>query len=257
MKHIIAIIALFFFASFTANSYEAEKALPNSKSDNYTSKSATIEKVFTNDSREPVILKPSGNKPIGDLSKNKPGKKPFIKSENPPIFYKKDNIIIHRKLLPVTNETEFPWQKQEVQSDSVVIDTEIRDSSVIYNPKGWFNLSSYSEKNGVMIVFPEPDTAPIMNSAQYAPVDILLIDKQGKIKQIVPNILLSELEQDIIPSSPVLAFLFLKGGACGELSINVGDELEYSIFKKPPVVLSAPPQLQAPRPQTQVLQPQK
>lgn len=91
-----------------------------------------------------------------------------------------------------------------------------------------------------MMVFGEPTIQPIIPSAQYAPTDILFIDKQGKITQIVPNILLSELDQEIYPEKEILAFLFLKGGTCADLSINVGDDIQYSLFKKPPLILGAP-----------------
>ena len=98
------------------------------------------------------------------------------------------------------------------------------------------------------MAFGKPVIKPIVRSNQYAPVDILFIDKQGKITQIAPNILLSELEDDIYPSSPILAFLFLKGGACADLQINAGDQVQYSLFKKPPVILNAPGQPPAEEP---------
>lgn len=184
-------------------------------------KSQSIEKIFT-----PDVSTPS--------------KKIIQKLERPAsanIFYSKDKLRIHRKIIPKPATALMPWQ---VAEDAVDFDVEIRDGMSLYNQNGWFNLSSYSDKQGVMMAFSEPSIQPIVNSAQYAPVDILFIDKQGKITQIVPSILLSDLEQDIIPAEPITAFLFLKGGACADLSINAGDEVEYSMFKKPPRVLNAP-----------------
>ncbi len=166
-----------------------------------------------------------------------------------PIDYTRTNIIIVRKSLPkptpkpTTDHDKIvepkPPETPPAQNPELVFDVEVRDGMALYNQNGWFNLSSYSDMSGVMMAFAKPDIRPIVRSAQYAPADILFIDKQGKISQIAPNILLSELEDDIYPQSPVLAFLFLKGGSCAELSINVGDEVQYSLFKKPPVILNS------------------
>ena len=158
---------------------------------------------------------------------------------NIPFYYARTNITLQRKTLPPAQT--LPWQERPTPQDpALIFDIEIRDGMSLYNQNGWFNLSSYSEKTGVMMVFPEPTIQPIIPSAQYAPTDILFINKQGKITQIVPNILLSELDQEIYPDTEILAFLFLKGGTCANLSINAGDDIQYSIFKKPPLVLSAP-----------------
>lgn len=165
-------------------------------------------------------------------------------SNSIPFYYARSSIIINRKSLPPLQD--LPWQEQPTPQDpAIVFDVEVRDGMSMYNQKGWFNLSSYSEQTGVMLAFGEPTIQPIINSAQYAPVDILFIDKQGKITQIVPNILLSELDQDIYPNSEILAFLFLKGGSCANLSIHAGDDVQYSLFKKPPLILNAPQEPQA------------
>lgn len=175
-----------------------------------------------------IIKKPAKN---GDLDKIFIGKKTVAESskskETAAIFYQKSNIIITRKQLS--------------QDAQLLLNIEVRDGESLYKQNGWFNLSSYVDKAGVLMAFSTPDKHPITSLAQYAPVDILFIDKQGKILQIAPSISLSELDQEIYPESPILAFLFLKGGSCSELSINVGDEIQYSLFKKPPLILNAPP----------------
>ncbi len=169
-------------------------------------------------------------------------------SSNIPFYYARTNIVINRKSL--TPVEALPWQENPTAQDpDLVLDVEIRDGMSLYNQNGWFNLSSYSEQSGVMMAFGEPIIQPIIPSPQYAPSDILFIDKQGKITQIIPNILLSELDQEIYPDAPILAFLFLKGNSYKNLSINVGDEVQYSLFKKPPLILNAPAQ----SPKTQIL----
>lgn len=158
---------------------------------------------------------------------------------NAQMLYTRTNIMIHRKAAAQTTDAPMPWS--EGNDNTVVLDVEIRDGMGLYNQRGWYNLSSYSEKSGVLMAFTEPSQFPIIHSSQYAPVDILFIDARGKITQIAPNISLSNLEADIYPGVPILAFLFVKGGTCATLSINPGDEVEYApLFKKPPVVLSTP-----------------
>jgi uncharacterized membrane protein (UPF0127 family) len=160
-----------------------------------------------------------------------------------PLLYSRTQLsILHQTAAPL------PWQAPGTPASvpRYTFDVEVRDAMTIYNQKGWFNLSSPQETNGVLLVFAAPAQAPIIPSSQYAPVDILMIDREGKILQIVPKLLLSELEEDIYPERPVLAFLFLKGGMCERLSIVPGDLVEYKIFRKPPMVLTAPPPISPP-----------
>ncbi len=156
-------------------------------------------------------------------------------------YYSRAEITIIRKSIPKNLPPSLPWLVDEPPPDpALVFDVEIRDGMSMYNQNGWFDMSSYSDNTGMMMVFSEPVTEPIIRSTQYSPVDILFIDKQGKIIQIAPNIMLSDLESNIVPNSPVLAFLFIKGGSSSALYINVGDEVQYSLFKKPPLILNAP-----------------
>ncbi len=162
------------------------------------------------------------------------------KEYNASIDFVRTNIVILRKSMPKPKMDPVP--PMPLQDDSIIrpvpeniepedpalaFDVEIRDGMSLYNQSGWFNLSSYSEKSGVMMVFARPDTKPIIRSTQYAPVDILFIDKQGTITQIAPSINLSEIEEDIYPSAPILAYLFVKGGTCANMHINVGADKIY------------------------------
>jgi uncharacterized membrane protein (UPF0127 family) len=159
-----------------------------------------------------------------------------------PLYYSRSTLTIHTKSEPP--KSALPWENN---ASGIGFNVEVRDAMAMYNQKGWFNLSSQSDKNGVMMVFSAEGLAPVIRMTQYAPFDILLIDHEGNIKQIIPNIKLSDLSDDITPASPVLAFLFLKGGTCQKLGIAPGDIVDYRIFKRPPVVLSAPGATPAPQ----------
>ena len=165
----------------------------------------------------------------------------FAADKGAPVFYSRTNIVIlHSGAATPPSQMPMPWQQPSPESNSVVLDVEVRDGMGLYNQNGWFNLSDYSDHDGVLLTFSKPTTPPITRIAQYAPVDILLVNQQGKITQIIPNLLLSDLEQDIYPDAPITALLFMKGGRCESLSIKPGDEIQHALFKKPPTILNAP-----------------
>jgi uncharacterized membrane protein (UPF0127 family) len=163
--------------------------------------------------------------------------------ESLPLTYTRTHIIIARKHISEPAQPVLPWlpQGQATANANLIFDVEVRDAASLYNQKGWFNLSSPSEKSGILIVFAVPTVAPISPATQYSPLDILFVNREGKITQILPNINLSELQEDIYPASPILAFLFLKGGASESLAIAPGDEVQYKLFRKPPTILNATP----------------
>ncbi len=163
------------------------------------------------------------------------------------LFFSRAQIAVVRAQPPAI-APEFPWQEASTENPRLPFNVEIRDGTTLFNQQGWYNLSAPQERSGVMMVFPAPQIVPIVSSTQYAPLDILLIDKEGTITQIVPNLALSTLEEDIYPAKPALAMLFVKGGTCAKLSIQPGDAIDYKLFRKPPPVLSAAPEKPAPAP---------
>lgn len=157
--------------------------------------------------------------------------------------YSKTSIVISRKHTDKANTPILPWQNSLTDSNAnIAINVEIRNAKTLYGQSGWFNLNSLSAGNGVLLTFNTPTLAPLVRSAHYAPLDVLFIDARGKIIQIAPDIVLNQLETDIYPNEPVMAFLLLGGGSSKSLSILPGDEVEYKIFKKPPAVLTADPE---------------
>ncbi|MDE3060896.1 MAG: DUF192 domain-containing protein [Pseudomonadota bacterium] len=159
-----------------------------------------------------------------------------------PLLYSRTGILIHRAAPPPV-VTSLPWAKEVKTApgnSDISFEVEVRDAMTMYRQAGWFDLSGLSDKSGALMAFTEPGAFPVVRMEQYAPLDILLIDEHGTIAQIIPNIVLADLRQDIVPPSPVLALLFLKGGLCEKLSIRPGDIVDYKLFSKPPAVLSAP-----------------
>lgn len=176
----------------------------------------------------------------------------FVADEAAPILYSRSSISIMRAAPP-----PMPWQAGDAKPDNapLAFDVEIRDGMSMYNQQGWFNLASPSDNGGVLMAFTAPGLAPIIRLQQYAALDILLIDRTGNVTQIIPNVVLANLPHDITPEAPVLALLFLKGGACERLGIHPGDVVQHAMFARPTTVLSAPQKppvqiLETPKPAT-------
>ena len=154
-------------------------------------------------------------------------------------MYSRNDIAILRNKLP----QPLPWQTETPPDPAVTFDVEVRDASAFYTPmgerrrSGWYNLNSLGDKNGVMIAFAAPLVVPVTRSQEFAPVDILFIDAHGIIRHIVPNVVLSELDRDIVPENPVMALLFLQGGAAARNMVSQNDSVDYKLFHKSPVII--------------------
>ncbi|MEZ5690922.1 MAG: hypothetical protein R3D71_04565 [Rickettsiales bacterium] len=172
----------------------------------------------------------------------------IYKKNNAAFDYQRTQVTILRKSMPVTQNPKeaMPWRKDDTNKiirpkiEPLVFDVEMRNAYDFYKNSGWFNLSNFSEESGIMLVFNEPSIEPVVNTGRYSPVDILFIDQTGIIRQIVPNIVLANLEENIYPKDKTLAFLFLNGGIYSKFSVNVGDVVVHPIFKKKPVILNSP-----------------
>lgn len=170
-------------------------------------------------------------------------------------LYNRSSLVLVRGKAPALPPA-LPWLPQPAGKPAITFDVEVRDATTMYNRKGWFNLSSPSENQGVLMAFNAPGVAPLIRSTEFAPLDILMIDSEGRVTQIIPNLKLSELEHEIMPDHPILAFLFLKGGVAQHLSIRPGDTVEYPLFKKSPVVISTSGDRKVNAPPVQELEPQ-
>lgn len=160
-----------------------------------------------------------------------------VMAEEGALLYNRERIALTRHGMP-----SLPWQASGAAAASppLTFEVEVRDAAALRHQQGWFDLGGLSENGGMLMVFSASGLPPVARSTQYAPLDILFIDQEGKITQILPDLVLAKLEREIYPDAPVLAFLFLKGGMCKKLSIAPGDEVDYKIFRKPPVMLNAP-----------------
>ncbi len=162
-------------------------------------------------------------------------------SSEQPVVYAFTRLEVFRKT-PVAAAASKADEKPQaaLPTDPLYIEIQVRDAINFYRQDGWINLSRMPENRGTLLVFHDLVQDPIVRATNYAPMDVLMIDAEGTITEIAPSLVLADLEDDIYPQKPIRAFLLLAGGSCKTLGISPGDEIKYSLFKKPPPVLSAP-----------------
>jgi uncharacterized protein len=85
---------------------------------------------------------------------------------------------------------------------------------------------------GMLFMFPENKRVTMWMKNTYVSLDLLFLDARGKIDYIEANATPRSL--DIIgPKTPEYAVLELKGGACEQFGIKLGDRVIHSNFKNP------------------------
>ncbi|MGE0753547.1 MAG: DUF192 domain-containing protein [Alphaproteobacteria bacterium] len=157
-----------------------------------------------------------------------------VQAPSMPVIYAMDKIIIERN--NVTDATG-PDGGPVALPRQLKMPVEVRDAQSFYKQDGWFNLTNIKDGQGLLLLFDNSEQAPISQTSQYAPVDILMINARGNITSIIPSLVLAQLEQTYYPEEPVKAFLMLSGGTCERLFIRPGDDVVHSAFKKPVPVL--------------------
>ncbi len=173
-----------------------------------------------------------------------------------PVVYSFSKLFITRKTPPAAPATDNPTAAQPVPAMAqppLIVEIQVRDAIHFYRQDGWFNMSQLPDGQGILLVFSDLVQDPIVTTSNYAPLDILMINTEGTITEIVPSLILANLQEDIYPQKPVLAFLLLAGGSCEKMGIRPGDEVKYSLFRKPPPVITettpqAPPEPQEIKP---------
>lgn len=73
----------------------------------------------------------------------------------------------------------------------------------------------------------------------YAPIDMIAIDKMGKILEIWPNIILANIASPILLPIESYAVLYLAGNRAGQLGILPNDRVENELFAKPTMSLQS------------------
>ncbi len=164
----------------------------------------------------------------------------FAAAQNTPLVFRRESMTIIPKAPPVkvlTEEDEGKEEKAETQpTDPLVFNIEVRGERAM-RLEGITSLTRLQDDTGVMIMFGAPIDLPQMKLNIYTPVDALMVDEEGTIFQIMPELILGHMAEDVPNRKPVLAFLYLKSGICAEKGIRPGSRIEHPYFMPKPTVL--------------------
>ena len=98
--------------------------------------------------------------------------------------------------------------------------------------QGMMFIREMDEHTGMLFMFPENHRVRMWMKNTYVSLDLLFLNAQGKIDYIAAKA--TPQSEDIIgPATPEFAVLELKGGACEQFGIQVGDKVLHRNFKKP------------------------
>jgi uncharacterized membrane protein (UPF0127 family) len=98
--------------------------------------------------------------------------------------------------------------------------------------QGMMFIREMDEHTGMLFMFPENKPVSMWMKNTYVSLDLLFVNAQGKIDYIAARAT-PESEAIIGPKTPEYAVLELKGGACEQFGIQVGDKVLHKNFKKP------------------------
>tara|TARA_B100001123_G_scaffold448988_1_gene612412 strand:+ start:3854 stop:4393 length:540 start_codon:yes stop_codon:yes gene_type:complete len=164
------------------------------------------------------------------------------------IVFQRDTLRIIPKVAPALQTESTDGEEVKSSEDDakeapkvmlrepIEIPVEIRGEQALATE--WLHLNNlFANDSGMLIMFDEARILPVRHRNLYMPVDILFIDQQGTILQILPDITLSELYQDVYPSTAMKAWLHLKGGSVEALNIQPGDHIDHPLFSPDPLML--------------------
>lgn len=161
---------------------------------------------------------------------------------NEPLVYRRDSITIMPKDLyasTVLRDEDTKPKKKKTESkmrEPIQMDVEIRPVQALQSE--WFYSAGGAQQDkAVMIMFDPPTDVPLMAMRIYEPLDVLYMDEEGKIIQIVPDVVLAYLEEPIGAESLVRSWLFVQGGTAERLGIRPKDRVEHPLFNPRPRVL--------------------
>lgn len=98
-------------------------------------------------------------------------------------------------------------------------------------------LNSLADNTGVIISFTKPSQYNLPAFRVPTPVDVLFVMENGTVEQIVPNIVLSDLSQEITARKPFKGFLFLKAGTVAAKGIKPKDVVSSRVFNAGPALV--------------------
>lgn len=150
-----------------------------------------------------------------------------------PITFQKERLILH--------------PSSATDQGGVLLQIDVRPAGM--PEKDWLELSTYKEGTGMLEIYDAGSPVVIQAKNRSAPVDVIAINHTGDVVLIVPSIVLSRLESPIERTETMHALLYTTDGLAEKIGLQIGDDVEYKLFKKPPIVVDGPPVEIQPLPQ--------
>ena len=97
--------------------------------------------------------------------------------------------------------------------------------------QGMMFIRDMDVHTGMLFMFPGNSRVSMWMKNTYISLDLLFLNAQGRIDYIAAQAM-PESETIIGPPTPEFAVLELKGGACEQFGIKVGDRVMHKNFKK-------------------------
>jgi uncharacterized membrane protein (UPF0127 family) len=98
--------------------------------------------------------------------------------------------------------------------------------------QGMMFIREMDEHTGMLFMFPENRPVTMWMKNTYVSLDLLFLNAHGKIDYIAAHAT-PRSETIIGPPTPEFAVLELKGGACENFGIKIGDTVLHKNFKRP------------------------
>jgi uncharacterized protein len=127
----------------------------------------------------------------------------------------------------------FPQSLLAIRTDSgKVVNFKIWEADTQKREEqGLMFIREMDEHTGMLFMFPENHPVSMWMKNTYVSLDLLFLNAQGKIDYIAQRAT-PKSEAIIGPPTPEFAVLELKGGACEQFGIKVGDKVMHKNFKK-------------------------
>lgn len=100
--------------------------------------------------------------------------------------------------------------------------------------RGLMFVRELAEDEGMLFIYPQERQIGMWMKNTYIPLDMLFVDRNGRVQQIVENTTPHSLTT-IESKTPVLAVIELKGGAAARLKIAPGARVMHPAFLREPL----------------------
>lgn len=137
----------------------------------------------------------------------------FAIAKESPVTFSREKIIIQTSKVEQTYNVEIAITNEQLEV-------------------GLMFRESLPKNDGMLFIFNNEQKVNMWMKNTLIPLDILFIDKLGKIIYIAQNAKPNSLDIINAGNVAVRAVLELGGGATKENNINIGDKIIYKVFEK-------------------------